>query len=191
MTHDNPTGRSRVRTGLTALLSPQTAALPADVALVVARIALAWIFVYHGSRRLFGWFDGPGIHASAQFFEQTAHLHPPTFFAVLGGVIELGGAVALVFGLFSRVAGAAIFADMMMAILTVTWANGINATGTKSGYELNLALGVLALVVAVFGAGRVSIDARLARRLSARSRPPTIEQDAAPVVPRAHSDEYV
>ena len=25
-----------------------------------ARTVLAWIFIYHGSRRLFGWFDGPG-----------------------------------------------------------------------------------------------------------------------------------
>jgi uncharacterized membrane protein YphA (DoxX/SURF4 family) len=54
---------------------------------------------------------------------------------------------------------------MMMAIITVTWDNGINATGTKSGYELNLALGMLAFMVAIFGAGRFSIDALLERRL--------------------------
>ena len=53
----------------------------------------------------------------------------------------------------------------MMAIITVTWANGINATGGKSGYELNLALGILAFVVAIFGAGRFSIDALLEHRL--------------------------
>jgi uncharacterized membrane protein YphA (DoxX/SURF4 family) len=47
----------------------------------------------------------------------------------------------------------------------VTWANGINATGGTSGYELNLALGFLALVPAVFGAGRFSADAALERRL--------------------------
>ena len=57
---------------------------------------------------------------------------------------------------------------MMMAIITVTWSNGINATGGKSGYELNLALGVLALVIAIFGAGRFSIDALLERRLLTR-----------------------
>ena len=42
----------------------RTAPLPADCALIAARVVLAWIFVYHGSRRLFGWFDGPGIHDS-------------------------------------------------------------------------------------------------------------------------------
>ena len=65
---------------------------------------------------------------------------------MLGGLIEFGGGIALALGLFSRLAGLAIFGDMMMAIITVTWANGINATGGNAGYELNLALGVLALV---------------------------------------------
>jgi len=157
--------RSRVRAVAAALFSTRTAALPADCALVAVRIALAWIFIYHGSRRLFGWFDGPGLHQSGLYFANTAHLHPGTLFAVMGGAIEFFGGIALIFGLFSRLAGAAIFVDMMMAIVTVTWANGINATGGKSGYELNLALGVLALVIAVFGAGRCSIDALIERRL--------------------------
>jgi putative oxidoreductase len=158
---------SRSRAVLVALFSTRTAPLPADCALVAARVALAWIFIYHGSRRLFGWFDGPGLDASANFFADTAHLHPGMLFAVLGGVIEFGGGIAIALGLFSRLAGAAIFGDMMMAIITVTWSNGINATGTKSGYELNLALGVLALMIAFFGAGRFSIDALIERRLQA------------------------
>ena len=83
----------------------------------------------------------------------------------MGGVVEFGGGIALALGLMSRIAGVSIFGDMMMAIITVTWSNGINATGTKSGYELNLALGVLALVIGFFGAGRFSIDALLERRL--------------------------
>jgi putative oxidoreductase len=168
-----PAHRSRSRAFLAVLLSTRTAALPADCALVAARIALAWIFVYHGARRLFGWFGGPGIDSSAHYFAQTAHLHPGALFAVLGGVIEFGGGIALAFGLVSRLAGAAIFVDMMMAIVTVTWANGINATGTKSGYELNIALGTLALVVAIFGAGRFSIDALLERRLLPVEASPT------------------
>ena len=164
---------SRGRALLLAVFSPSTAPLPADIALIAARITLAWVFVYHGSRRLFGWFDGPGLDASAKYFADVAHLHPGTFFALTGGMIEFFGGIAIALGLLSRLAGLAIFVDMMMAIVTVTWANGINATGTKSGYELNLALGVLALVIGIFGAGRCSIDALVARRL----RPP----DQAPV----------
>jgi putative oxidoreductase len=173
LTTSAPAHRSRTRAVFAALFSTRTAPLPADCALIAARIVLAWIFIYHGSRRLFGWFDGPGIHQSAEYFSNTAHLHPGVFFAVVGGIIEFGGGIALAFGLVSRLAGAAIFVDMMMAIITVTWANGINATTGKSGYELNLALGTLALVVAFFGAGRLSIDALLERRLVPVEAPPT------------------
>jgi putative oxidoreductase len=160
-----PEHRSRTRALLAVLFSTRTAALPADCAFIAARTVLAWIFIYHGSRRLFGWFDGPGIHKSGIYFANTAGLHPGELFAVLGGVVEFGGGIALALGLLSRLAGAGIFVDMMMAIVTVTWANGINATGAKSGYELNLALGTLALVIAFFGAGRFSIDAMIERRL--------------------------
>jgi putative oxidoreductase len=157
--------RSRGRGILVALFSSRTAPLPADVALIAVRIVLAVVFIYHGSRRLFGWFDGPGIQKSGEYFANTAGLHPGEVFAVMGGIIEFGGGIAIALGLLTRLAGAGIFVDMMMAIVTVTWANGINATGGKSGYELNLALGTLALVVAIFGAGRFSVDALLERRL--------------------------
>ena len=162
-----PERGSRVRLLLATVLSTRTAQGVADVGLLVVRLSLAFIFIYHGSRRLFGWFDGPGLDRSADYFAHTAHLHPGMFFAVLGGSIEFFGGIALALGLFSRLAGLAIFGDMMMAIITVTWTDGINATGGKSGYELNLALGFLALVPAVFGAGRFSVDAALERRLLA------------------------
>jgi len=139
--------------------------MPADLCLLVVRLVLAWIFIYHGSRRLFGWFGGLGIEEYGKYFANTAHLHPGEFFAVLSGVIEFGGGIALAIGFCSRLAGAGIFGDMMMAIVTVTWGDGINATGGNSGYELNLALGFLALVPAVFGAGRFSVDAILEQRL--------------------------
>ena len=156
----------RGRAVLVALFSTRTAALPADLVLVAARTALAWIFIYYGAGKLFGSFNGPGLHQPALFFSNTAHLHPGGFFAVLGGVIEFGGGISLVLGLGARLAGLALFADMVMAMITVTWVNGINSESLTPGYELNMALGVLALVVAVFGAGRFSIDALAERRVA-------------------------
>ena len=149
------------------MLSTHTAPLPADIALVAARIALAWIFIYYGAGKLFGSFNGPGLHRTALYFSNTAHLHPGGFFAVLGGVIELGCGVALALGLASRLAGIALFGDMVMAMITVTWATGINSQTAPPGYQLNLALGVLALVVAIFGSGRFSLDALLERHVVA------------------------
>lgn len=165
MTTSRSTPPSRLHALLGAMFSTRTAALPADIALIAVRATLALLFIYHGSRRLFGAFDGPGIDESATFFADTAGLSPGTFFAVLSGVIEFGGGIAIAIGFLTRLAGAAIFGEMIIAIITVTWSDGINATGGNSGYELNLALGMLALVVAFFGAGRFSIDALIERRL--------------------------
>src|SRR5262245_26240633 len=161
----------RLRQLFAVLVSTRTTPLAADCALITARAVLALLFIYHGGRRLFGWFGGIGLDASADYFAHTVGLRPGLLFATLSGVIELFGGIALALGVMARLAGAAIFGDMMIAIVTVTWANGINATGGQAGYELNLALGVLALMIAFFGAGRFSVDAVLERRVLAVRRP--------------------
>jgi putative oxidoreductase len=135
-------------------------------ALVAVRTALAWIFVYYGAGKLFGSFHGPGLHRTALFFSQSAHLRPGGLFAVLGGVIEFAGAVAVAFGLASRLAAFALLGDQVMAMVTVTWRNGINSLSNHPGYEFNLCLAVLALVIVLLGAGRFSLDHLLRRRLT-------------------------
>jgi putative oxidoreductase len=159
-------GRAR----LEAVVSTRIAALPVDVALVAVRTALAWIFIYYGAGKLFGWFHAPlvGIHQTSLYFANSAHLHPGGLFAVLGGVIEFGGGLAVALGLVSRLAGLALFGDMVMAMITVTWVNGINSEKIAAGYELNVVLAVLALVVALLGPGRYSVDALVERYLAAK-----------------------
>jgi putative oxidoreductase len=159
------TRRRDARRLLALVVTTRTAPLGSDLALVAARTALAWIFIYYGSGKLFGSFNGLGLHGTALYFANTAHLRPGGLFAVLGGVIEFGGGIALALGFASRVAGLALFGDMVMAMITVTWVNGINSEKVAPGYELNMALAVLALMVAIFGAGRFSIDALVARRV--------------------------
>lgn len=159
-----PTHR-RGQAWLAVVLRTRTPELPADLALVAVRTVLAWIFIYYGAGKLFGWFNGPGMHRTALYFSTTAHLHPGGLFAVLGSVIEFGGGIALAFGFAARLAGLALFGDMVMAMITVTWATGINSVTVPPGYQLNIALAVLGLVIVVFGAGRFSIDAVAERHL--------------------------
>jgi len=162
----------RTRRSVFALvIATRTTELPASCALLAARIALAWIFVYYGAGKLFGAFNGPGIHRTALYMSEVAHLHPGGFFAVLGGTIEFGGAVALALGLCSRLAGVALFGDQVMAMITVTWATGINSATPPPGYQLNMALAALALVVAIFGSGRFSLDALIEQRIGGAQAP--------------------
>lgn len=158
--------RDRARAALTLVVDVRDAPLPTDLALVAVRTALAWIFVWYGAGKLFGSFNGPGIHQTALFMANTAHLRPGEFFAVLGGVIEFGGAIAVALGLLSRLAGLALFGDMVVAMITVSWMYGINSEKLPAGYELNVALCVLALVVVLLGPGRFSLDALVERRLT-------------------------
>lgn len=166
-----PPTRRRSRAWLAAAVTTRKADLPTDLALVAVRTALTWIFIYYGAGKLFRWFHGPGIHATTVYFANTAHLHPGGFFAVLGGIVEFGGAIAIAFGVGSRLAGIALFGDMVMAMITVTWANGIDSEKLPAGYEFNIALAVLALVVVLLGPGRFSVDALLERFLATRENP--------------------
>jgi putative oxidoreductase len=134
-----------------------------DVALLGARVGLAWIFVYHGAGTLFGAFGGAGVHQASIFYATVAHLHPATFFTVLGGIIECFGGAAVGLGIFGRLAGAALVGDMAVAMATVTFGNGIVSNAPGSGYEINLALATLALVVALLGSGRLALDQLLRR----------------------------
>ncbi len=83
---------------------------------------LAWVFIYYGAGTLSGSFNGPGIHRTALYFSNTAHLHRGGLFAILGGVIEFGRAIAIGLGLGTRLAGLTLFGNMVMAMITVTWA---------------------------------------------------------------------
>jgi putative oxidoreductase len=152
---------------LETLVSTHTTQIPLGLALLAARIVLAWIFIYYGAGKLFGSFNGPGIHRTALYFSQTAHLHPGGLFAVLGGATEFVGGLTMILGIGSRLAGVALFGDMVIAMITVTWATGINSSTSPPGYQLNLTLGVLALVVAILGSGRFSVDALVEHRIGA------------------------
>jgi putative oxidoreductase len=138
--------------------SVKQAPVARDAALLIVRIALAWIFVYHGAGTLFGAFGQQGLHSHAIFFANTAHLHPGTLFAVMSGTIEFFGGLAVGVGILGRLAAAGLVGDMVIAMVTVTWHNGIISNAAGSGYELNVALAALAMVIVLMGTGRYSLD---------------------------------
>jgi putative oxidoreductase len=160
-----PTTWRRSQDALRLLFAVRATPVASDLALAATRVVLAWVFIYYGAGKLFGAFNGLGIHGTSLYFDNVAHLHPGGFFAVLGGCIEFWGGVAVAFGFCTRLAGLALFGDMVMAMITVTWSTGIASVTNPPGYQVNIALAVLALVLVLLGAGRYSVDAVIARRL--------------------------
>ena len=153
-----------------------------DVALLVVRVALAWVFLYYGAAKLFGSFPGAGLnglHETATYMSQTAHLSPGMLFAVLAAVTEFGGGVAMALGFFTRLAGLALFGDMALATITVTWSTGLSSATSPPGYQLNLALGALAAAAALLGAGRYSVDALISAALDRRGSAASYPGDLA------------
>lgn len=160
--------RDRARVLRSLATSPASSQQRLEVARVFTRIALAWIFVYHGAGTLFNTFQGPGLHAGANFYATTAHLHPGMFFAVLSGSIEFFGGLAIGVGLLGRLAALALIGEMMMAMITVTFQHGLESSGLGQGYEINIALAALCAVIVLVGTGRYSLGALIHRSLQNR-----------------------
>jgi len=137
-----------------------------SVAPLLARLTLGLVMFPHGAQKALGWFGGYGYSGTMGYF--TGTLHIPVAFAFLAIAAEFAGSLALIAGLFSRVAALGIAVVMAVAILTSHLANGffMNWYGNQKGegfeYHL-LALG-LALIVMICGAGKASLDTLIARR---------------------------
>ena len=75
---------------------------------------------------------------------------------MLAGSAEFFGGIALLLGLLTRPAAAALAFTMLIAILSVHIGNGLFMS--NNGYEFGLALLAAALALAFSGAGRGSVD---------------------------------
>jgi putative oxidoreductase len=132
---------------------------------LVARLTLGLVMLPHGAQKALGWFGGEGLRATIEDMSQQG-IPVALGLAVVAG--ELLGSLALVFGLFGRLAAAAIFLIMLGAIVLVHLENGffMNWTGTKAGegFEYHVLAMGLALVVCMKGSGALSIDRTLTRR---------------------------
>jgi putative oxidoreductase len=91
---------------------------------------------------------------------------------VLNGITEFFGGIAVGVGLLSRLAAVGLFFDMVVAMVTVSFRNGVVSGPGGSGYEINVALAGLALVVVLLGAGRLSVDAWIGKVLTKRASLP-------------------
>lgn len=125
------------------------------------RLPVGAIFIAHGAQKLFGWFGGKGLDATAHFMASLG-LTPSFQMAVLAGGAEFFGGLALLIGLLVRPAAAALVATMVVAVATVHLDKGLFLA--NGGYEFALALGGAALSLLISGAGRGSFDAALSTR---------------------------
>jgi putative oxidoreductase len=161
--------------------------LTRDIALLLVRVGLAWIFIYHGAGTLFGAFHQAGIHGETVYF-QANHLKPAEFFTYVDGLTQFVGGILIAVGIFGRLAGFALAGDMIGAMVTITFAQGL-AGPNGLGYQLNLALIIPSLALGFLGTGRFSLDELMHHLLKRRGKYPSHPNAPAPSRERAQASE--
>ena len=119
---------------------------------LVLRLTLASAFIVHGYPKLFktfggfaGWLDSIGIR-------------PGKFWALVVGVVEFFGGIALVLGIFTRLAALLIAVDMFVALVKVKWGRARYVDTERMGWELDLAYLAMALALVFLGPGASALE---------------------------------
>lgn len=123
-----------------------------DVALLLIRVVLGGTMIAHGVNH---WLGGGRIPGTARWFAGLG-LRFPTAQAWASVVTEIGAGIALILGLLTPLASAAVISVMLVAALLAHRPNGFFVF--RDGYEYVLVLAVVALSLAILGPGRLSVD---------------------------------
>lgn len=127
-----------------ALLNPALAS-------VILRVVVGFLFILHGYPKLFknysslaGWFDSLG-------------LKPGKFWALVAGLVEFGGGILLILGLWVQVVGILLAIQMLVAMAKVKW--GKVGLLDQGGWELDFVYFAIGITFALMGGGAWSLDA--------------------------------
>ncbi|MGM0883092.1 MAG: DoxX family protein [Bacillota bacterium] len=119
-----------------------------EIGALLLRVVLGLLFFVHGLDKFQG-----GIGNTAGWFQS---IGLPGFAAYLVAFIELVGGIALIVGLGTRIVSGLFVLIMLGAIIKVKF-----AAGFLGGFELDLALMVMALYLVINGSMMLSVDSKL------------------------------
>jgi len=125
------------------------------IARLLLRLTVGSLFFGHGTQKLFGWFGGHGLDATANMFESIG-MRPGQRNAVAAGVAEAGGGAGIALGLATPLSASVLTATMLTAVNRVHFKNG--PWVTNGGYEYNIVLIAAVLALVEVGPGDLSLD---------------------------------
>ena len=129
-----------------------------EISTLILRLILGITFFVHGYDKFTGkggiegivaWFSGIGL---------------PGSLAYVVAIIELVGGLALIIGLGSKAVSAFLAIVMIGAIFTAKLAGGFLGNGAGAGYELDLALLAMAVVIVMNGSNLLSVDQLISKK---------------------------
>jgi putative oxidoreductase len=133
-----------------------------DIGLLLIRVVVGALLAGHGTQKLFGWFSGPGLGGTAEFFASLGYRRPRAMAAV-AGFTELAAGLGLATGVAMPLVAAAVVGVMVNAIAVHAHAG---LWSQNHGYEYPLVLAVLAVALAWTGPGALSVFGALGIELS-------------------------
>lgn len=114
----------------------------AGLGLLVLRVVLGGVFLYHGIGKL------TNMEQTVGFFQM---MHFSAFWAWVVAIVETGAGFAVIIGIWTRISAALLTIIMIIAIMTVKAGKGFQAA------EIEIVLLGLSLGVALIGCGRYSM----------------------------------
>lgn len=130
--------------------------------IAVLRIVVGVVFLAHGAQKLFV-YGFPGV--AAGFGQMGIPFPYPS--AVLVTVVEFFGGLALIAGLFTRLAAVPLAITMLVALFTAHLSGGFFL---PKGFEYVLVLLAANVALVLTGSGAFALDNALAARSSSRTR---------------------
>jgi putative oxidoreductase len=122
---------------------------------LLLRLTVGSLFFGHGTQKLFGWFGGHGLDATANMFDSIG-MRPGNRNALAAGLAEAGGGAGIALGLATPLSASVLTSTMLTAINRVHLKNG--PWVTNGGYEYNIVLIAAVLVLVEVGPGELSLD---------------------------------
>jgi putative oxidoreductase len=131
-----------------------------DLGILLLRVGIGIVGIFHGSQKLFGIWEGHGISGFAGYLEKL-NVPLPVLNAWLAALAEFGGGILILLGFMIRPVAIPFAITMIVA-----WVLGHNASFLKenggSDFPFMLALASLALIFT--GPGKYSLQALLMKK---------------------------
>jgi putative oxidoreductase len=128
-----------------------------DIALLIVRVALGLLMVSYGWRH----WQQLGIAQQISYYSQFSMPYVGVF-AWANVILELVGGIFLMVGALTPLIALLVLVQQGLLIAYTTWYKGwwlVNLDGSyNGGYEYNALIAMVALLLMVYGAGRVAVD---------------------------------
>jgi putative oxidoreductase len=125
-----------------------------DPALLILRLVIFVVMFFHGSQKLFGWWDGGGLDKAERFFGSQGY-RPARLVATLAAITETGTSILMGLGALTLLAVAGLV-GILVNVTVIHLKNGLDRTKHGFEYELMILAGVV--TVGLLGPGAWSVD---------------------------------